>query len=159
MLNIEYVTGIKLNWSFEPLERLDNIIVLSPNTYFDAITKLGRIYMSIKEKEYTPDVEIDASLENNADFFPTLKGVIDMIAAGLSIYLEGDNYKAKFIDLLNKANSMGTILFNFDGYNLIRLDEGDARIGIKITDESGGVVYSFEQRDRDDFGRMRSRHE
>ena len=159
MLNVEYTKGVKINGVFEALETLDNIIVLSPHTYYDAVTKLGRIYMSLKSDAIS-NVEVDRNLANNDDFFQVLKPVIDMIALNLNIALEGDNYKAKFTFLLNKADAMGTILFDFTDYSVTRLsDEENLRTGIKITDESGGCVYSFEYKDRDNIGRIRNRYE
>lgn len=159
MLNIEHAKGVKINGSFEPLELLDDIIVLSLQTYFDCVTKLGRIYLSFKGDNDT-QVEVDKTLADNNDFFQVLKPIIDKIALNLNIKLEGDNYRAKFTYLLNKANAMGTVLFSFVDYSITKLsDEDSLRTGIKITDESGSCVYSFEYRDRDNIERMRNRYE
>lgn len=158
MFKIEEAIGIKLaDGSYQPLELLDDVIWLSLASYDDTVKKLGRIYLMLKEEqEGNLDVDIDESIADNLDFWKVLKPTLDRITAQ---FPDLDIKEASsFSQFLGSINGYGSFALNLQDFTVQKLDfyEG-VKVGIKITADNGTNIYSFDERDRDDFGRMRLR--
>lgn len=157
MLDIDYVTGIKTENGFEPLENLDDLILLNPKCYYDAICKLGRVYMEIKEQTAPmPNTTISKNLSDNPDFWRVIEPLVNNLLAKFNLQLLSDS-KAGFINVLNTAAETGPILFNLKDFSLMPVPLEHVKEGIKIRDESGAAVYSFDKQDCNEYGRMRER--
>ena len=158
MFKVEEVIGIKLdNGTYRPLELLDDIIWLSPAAYNDTIKKLGRIYLALKEENgEVIDIDIDEKMADNPDFWEVLKPIVTKIVDQFSNLEISDT--ETFFETLCHINGFGSFALNLEDFTIKKLDffEG-TKTGIKITADSGESIYSFDARDRDDFGRMRVR--
>ena len=158
MFNISYVTGIKeYDGNIVPLDQLGTTILLKPEAYNDAVHKMAMVVVSRQELVMRNNDEITES----QDFWNTVTPLVDKIVLSLGLQIPGDNTKARFIDLINRVNQMWNFIYDFEDDCLEKLaNAGDLVVGIKIIDDNGDAVYSFDARDREEFGgRRRKKHE
>lgn len=158
MFKIDEIIGIKMeDGSYQPLEFLDDVIWLSPAAYDDVVRKLGRIYLMLKEDQVGPlNIDINEKVAELPDFWEVLKPTLEKIAVQFS-NLDFQDITS-FGQFLGVVNGYGSFALNLQDFTVQKLDFYDGtKSGVKITADNGASIYSFDDRDRDDFGRMRMR--
>jgi hypothetical protein len=108
---------------------------------FDNNPNLTRIDSSIQKIE---SGNITIFIDKNINLSIKVYDILNAISAKLGIPLIEGNAMEQLVDIINKASTKGTFSLNLDSLAISKVETVK---GVKISDDSGHEVVSFEEKD------------